>query len=261
MPDSLTFSIQPKGDALSLDLFLRAMYDIQKLILDVDYAVTRERLTKRRWVISQLHSSVPTVSVRSIIGDNETVTIVSKGLRHVTLGSNEPPEFFTEEALEHLIRMRKLFVGPDRVNAIVVSVDSQETATIREDIESKTSMILSGGYWNLGSIEGNLEALNLHGTHTFTVWDRVSKAPVRCTFPREKTWTEQVKQLLETRVIVRGKIRYFGNGRPRSVTNIEAIENATPDTKLPRADFGSIPDSRAARDPALLLDEIWRRKG
>lgn len=255
MPDGLTFAINPQTQAASIDLFLKALEDIRRLLRDVDYAIHRER-TGRRWIISDLHSSSPTVSVRPLLGDEEMVGAIAAGIREITTGTDQPPQYFTEQVLGDLKRMRRLFVGKDRATSIVVSIDSQETATIRQDISQKADRILTSGYWNLGSLEGTLEAINVHGSPTFTIWDRVSRSPVRCSFPNESIWIERVKDLLKSRVLVKGRIRYFVNGVPRAITNVEDILDATPDPNLPKAEFGSIPDDVAAHDPVEFLRSI-----
>ena len=122
-----------------------------------------------------------------------------------------------------------------------VLMDEERMAIIDEDIHKQADRILSYGYFNLGSLEGTLEAINVHGRATVTIWDRVSRSPVRCSIPKKSEWIEQVKGLLQKRVTVKGKIRYFVNGVPRSISNIREIEDATPDSNLPRAEFGSIP--------------------
>lgn len=252
MAESLTFAIFPEAQSASLDLFLKAMDNVYRLVRDVDYAVTQER-TGRRWIIAQLQSSAPTVTLRTLLGDTETIDAVAKGLRIVTTGADDPPEFFTESALNELRRMRRLFVGKDRASRVVVSVDHEETATLREDISAKVQRILAGGYRDLGSLEGTLEAINLHGTPAFTIWDRISRAPVRCSFPRTPEWINKVKQLLERRVLVRGEIRYFANGLPRAIAGIEAVEDATHLIDSSPGNFGSIPDKEAAQDPVAFL--------
>ena len=107
MPEGLTFTINPDAQAASVELFVKALGDISRLLRDVDYAVSRER-SSRRWVIEQLHSSAPTVTVQPILGDPDTVFIIAEGIRSVTGGTSEPPQYFTEDALNDLRRMRRL---------------------------------------------------------------------------------------------------------------------------------------------------------
>ncbi len=255
MPEGLTFTIRPDNQDASVDLFVKVFDDISRLLNEVSYAIHRDR-TGRRWVIAGLHSSAPSVTVRTLLGDEESLLVVASGIREVTNLTDRPPEYFTEPVLERLGQMRRHFRGRDKVRSIEVALNSDVTATIQEDIREQTDRILTAGYWNLGSVEGALEALNFHGEATFTVWDRVSRAPVRCSLAGVPSGKEQVRELLEKRVRVTGRVRYFQNGVPRSVTDVQDIQDATPDPDLPKAGFGSIPDAEAARDPAAFLRAV-----
>ena len=62
MPESLTFQIHPEGEATSLDLFVRVLEDVRKLVIEVDYAVNRQRSGKR-WAVTGLHSSAPAITI------------------------------------------------------------------------------------------------------------------------------------------------------------------------------------------------------
>lgn len=259
MPEGLTFTINPEAKTTSIDLFAKALNDIGKLLDEVDYAIYRDRSSKR-WVVSNLHSSAPTVTVKPLLGDQEAVNIVADGLRSVTAGSFEPPEYFGEDVLASLKRMRRLFVGRDHARSIVVSADRQRIATIEKEIGEQTDQILRAGYWNLASIEGTLEVVSVHRSNSFTMWDRISNSPVKCSIPSASTMIEEAKELLGKRVIVRGKVRYFSNGVPRAIADVLEIADATPDPDLPKAGFGSIPDMEAARDPVSFLREVRERE-
>lgn len=251
MAYSLTFVISPEERELSLGLFQKTIEDIHRLIRDVDYAVTKERGI-RRWVIQELHASEPTITLRPLLDNEELVEAIVNGVHIVSQGSLEPPPHFGEEALDDLIRMRRLFSGRDRVKRIAFHYNGH-VGVAERDIGDKAERIMKEGYWALGSIEGTLEAVNLHGNPTFTIWDRVSRAPIRCYFHKERDWMDRVKGLLEKRVLVRGKVNYFRNGLPRSIANIEEIEDMTPSAGLPKATFGSIPSKEAAEDVVSFL--------
>lgn len=133
MADDLTFVINPETESASIGLFLRALDDISRLLGDVDYAIYKDR-SKRRWVIRRLQASSPTVTVQPILGGREAIEAIAAGIRTVTLGTDQPPQYFTEQALQDLKRMRRLFRGQDRARSIAVSVNNTETATIRQDI-------------------------------------------------------------------------------------------------------------------------------
>ena len=241
MPDHLTFVIHSSDESSSLDLLVKSLEDIKRLIGHVDYAIYRRR-PRRGWLVHSLKSSAPTITLTPEREDRQAVEIISDGLRLVTSETDQPPPYFTELALEDLRKMRRLFRGRDKARSVSLWVDGQKTATIREDIDKQADRILAAGYHNLGSVEGRLDAINVHRHPTATIWDRVSGSPVRWTFRREET--EGVKSLLEKRVIVAGHVQYFSNGVPRRISNVVAFEDATPPQYQERAEFGSIPDER-----------------
>ena len=243
MADDLTFVINPEAESASIGLLLKSLEDIGRLLRHVDRAVYGAR-SENQWLVSSLTSSAPTITVQPTLNGYEAAEAVGAGLRAVTAGTNQPPRYFSEEALIHLQKMRRLFGGRSRARSIAVFVSGNQAATIGRDISEKVDRILTAGYRNWGSLEGTLEVINVHNTATVKIWDRVSRSPVRCSIPRDAEWIDRVKSLLQKRVLVTGDVRYFVNGVPRSISNVAGIEDATPDPALPRAEFGSIPDRR-----------------
>lgn len=255
MADSLTFAIHPDADSLWLETLLRAIEDVRRLVKDVDLAVTRER-KGRPWAVTRLQSTVPTITLEPAVDGSQVVDAIAEGLR-VLAGEEEPreaPRYFSEDALDHLREMRHLFRGKYRARRIVFSTDKQpRIAVVSEDIDEKVARVLRGSYAMLGSLEGTLEAINTHPKPPkFTIWERVTGRPVRCSFPKE--WLERVKGLLEARVLVGGQVTYFRNGMPRSIAHLRELRDMTPDPSLPRAEFGSIPDLTGGKD----VDEYLR---
>ncbi len=256
----MTFIVQPETETASVSLLLNALDHINRLLRDVDYAILGAR-SESHWGIRKLQSSAPSITVQPLFRNGhypQAVEAISDGLRAVTDGTDHPPQYFTEQALVNLGKMRRLFSGKNPARSITVLRDGEQMATIKRDISDKTNRILTAGYQNLGSLEGTLEAINVHRTPTVTIWDRISGSPVRCSIPSGADWLSHVKGLLGMRVLVTGSIHYFVNGTPRSIADVTAIEDATPNTNLPRAEFGSIPDPRAAADPTAFLQAVRR---
>lgn len=240
MPDHLTFVIHSVDEHSSFDLLVKSLEDIQGLLRHVDYAIYGSA-GRMGWVVHSLKSSAPTLTLTPRGKNHQAVEIIGHGLRLVTEGTDQPPQHFTEPALENLKKMRRLFSGEGRANSVSVLLDDEKIATIRSDIAEKSERVLAAGYHNLGSLQGRLDAINVHHTPTATIWERVSGAPVRCKFPRKET--DRVRDLLRQLVTVTGDIHYFSNGRPRSVHDVVEIEEFTESAQhLEKAGFGSIPD-------------------
>ena len=246
MENDLTFVIDPEAESASLGLLLRSLEDVGRLLRAVDRAVHGSD-SRNRWRVRELASGPPTITVRPDPGGRATSEAVRAGLRSVTAGTDSPPAHFPEPALLELRRMRRLFAGRDRARYITVVAGGGRTARIGRDISEQVDRILAAGHQMLGSLDGRIEAISVHGDATVTIRDRVSRWPVRCSIPRDAEWTGRVRGLLGRRVLVAGNVHYFVDGTPRSISGVTDIEDATPDPNLPRAGFGSIPDPQVRR--------------
>ena len=259
----LAFVIHPAAEHVSVDVLLNALDHIRRLLRDVDYAIHGGK-HRSRWDVRRLQSSSPTIAVRPSAANGNRANAahaISAGLRLVTSGVDYPPPYFTERSLLNLKAMRRVFRGSDCAGSIAVQEDGEQLASIGRDISAKAERILGAGYHNLGALEGTLEAINVHRSPVVTVWDRLYGSPVRCAISQDEEWLSLVKALLGKRVVVSGMIHHFANGTPRSIRNVAAIEDATLGQNLPEAEFGSIPDVRAAHNPAALLQAVREPAG
>ena len=230
------------------------------MLRDVDYAMYgRSSRREQEWMVTSIRSSAPTITLAPQQERRQSVEVVGIGLKSITEGMDYPPEHFTEESLEDLKRMRRLFHGKGCARSVSVLMDDEPIASISQGIERQADRVLSSGYHNLGSLQGRLDAINVQGSSpTATIWDRVSGVPVRWRFHREET--NAIKALLERLITVTGDVRYFSNGRPRSISNVIAYNEVTQVQYPEKAGFGSIPDPNvqeigAARWLASLREE------
>ena len=261
MAKSITFVLQPEGDFASFGAVVKSIENIYRLLRFVDYSATR-RKAGRLWEIERIQSTAPTVTLVPPPGEADAVDVIAGGLHLVTMvGTNFPPSHFSEDALQQLSKMSRLFKGRERLSTVSVYVDNDvvdriPVATIRRDISSKVKPILGSGYSETGFLEGTLEAINLHGSPTFTIWEQITGVPVRCVFPNDEGWKRQVQSLLEKPILIGGQVNYFGNGLPRSVSRIENLADVTPDSSLPLEAYGSIPDLTGGMDTIEYLRTI-----
>ena len=258
MADSLEFQLYGDAEAVYYDSLVKALEDVQRLVRDVDWDVTRETVG-RRWVVERLRSSTPTIAIRPAMDGAETLDVLMRGLQTVVDPvDRELPSSFSESALEDLRRMGRLFKGKTRLRKLVFNSNGREIASVTDSIREKVDFILNRGFSEYGSIDGKLEAINLHGTPRFTVWDRITNAPVHCTFPRSGNWTQKVRSLLQRRVLVTGRIRYLKDGRPYSMSELTDLIDKTPDPSLPKGDFGSIPNLTGDMDSVEYVRRLRR---
>lgn len=258
MAEAITFVVHPENEAASVDLFLKSVEDVTRLLKEVDFVVTKER-SKRKWVITRLHASAPTVTISPIV-DGRTLDVVVEGLQLLSANDvTEPPPHFTADVLKDVKKMSRLFRGRDKAKGLSFHVNGSKVATVDGRTREKVDRILRTTVDVFGSLEGELEAVNLHGNSGhFTMWERLSGHPVRCEFKKNR-WTDTVKALLERRVLVSGKVRYFSNGKPALIRDIDHIEDRTASTSANESDFGAVPGLTSGLDPDEYLTRLRER--
>ena len=244
MPDPLTFSIVADDGEVSLDALHRSVEDVRRLIHDVDGVVAQRGPRKRRrWYITGFHSSSPTIAITPSPDGTDSgeraVRAIVEGVRWINEPAQvSPPQHFSERELEDLRRLRRL--RSTGVSRIEFSYNGTAANVITSKVAEQIDRILGAGDEEFGSLEGVLDAVNLHRTPTLTIWESITGLAVRCSFPHE--YEKTVRDLLRSRVRVSGLVRYFAGGHPRSVTRLVDVEDLTPDPVLTPAAFGSIPD-------------------
>ena len=255
--EDLTFVINPETEFASVDLFSKSIEDIVGLLRRLDDAIHGPK-HEHRWIVRELRSSAPTITVEETpLNGVRSAEVIGQGLRAVTHGTDQPPQYFTVPVLENLAKMKRLFNGStSRAKSIDILMSGDRVATIERDISEKVNQIIAASYRSTGSLEGTLEAIDIHKAPVVTVWERVFRTPVRCHIPKGNEWTTRVIGLLGKRVSVTGEIEYFSNGKPRAIRDVVRVEDETPDPDLPRAGYGSIPDEQAIVDPVEFLKSI-----
>lgn len=258
MAHSLAFAFNPRSEAAPAHLFVKSLGAILAVIDAVDYSLYQAK-QRDNWYIEKLESSSPTVRLYPKRNGFDVVAVIGDGLRMLNESAFEPPSHFTEEALLRIQKMRPMLKEKSLLSSIDVAVDSEHVTQITKRTVENAKQILRVGYSNLGSIQGRLEAINIHRSPLGTVWDRVSGAPVRFSFARHDI--DEVKSLVDKRVRISGNVSYFANGTPRAIADVISIENATYDDRLPTAEFGSIPDAGIREmGAAAALRSTWERR-
>lgn len=93
---------------------------------------------------------------------------------------------------------------------------------------------MEGTQETIGSVEGTLEAISIHGQPYFNVFDAVTGHAVRCNFPQNIF--EAAKAALGKRVLVRGVILSRPDGKRTSV-RVRELEVFPDASELPTVEM------------------------
>jgi hypothetical protein len=263
MTETLVFSLVPEvGQRVRLDALESAIVEMRRLIRDIDTAVFRAEGVKRarRWYIERLSSSNPTIVLTP---DGSTSPLQARtdealfnGVQEIVSGeSTSPPQFFSERELENLVDLRRKVLAKG-LTRLELGTAEGNRIDIYPSIEDQVNRILRRTVEALGSLDGELDAVNTRKRPYFTIWEHITGHAVRCHFELDRL--DEVKPLLRHRVRVSGIVRYFANGRPASIPRVEKLRDLGPGDLQGHRDFwASVPGLAKIPDTAAKLRDAY----
>jgi len=168
------------------------------------------------------------------------------GMEAIQRAAERPPLFnnYILDKAKHLSGI----INRDSVARIALGSGQQEIQ-VSQHVAANVDTLIGVRYEEIGSVEGRIEAINIHDRFQFNIYDFVTERGVRCSFP--DTLFDEVVAALGHRAIVYGMVRTDAQGEPISV-RVERIERLRSRGELPSAaDLRGIdPDFTGGMDPA-----------
>jgi hypothetical protein len=131
----------------------------------------------------------------------ELSVVIAGGLAAID-ESPRRPAYFSNTALEQAKSLANLATDDLPIAVRNGGLKAQLTKRLMTHVDE----VLGPPRESLGTVEGRLEAINIHGPYRFAVYDAVSGSRAECYF-REHLTPEEVGQAIGKRVSVRGKVR------------------------------------------------------
>ena len=228
----LRITLVGKGERIPLHTLSQAVYHLNGLLVSSDISVNRKKTID--WAVSRLSMESP-ATIETVAepfeGLDKSPEVLEACLAGLQEIDKEPvwPAFYSSSMLEHAKGISSLL---DSVESIWLHSDSMR-ADITRQVSVNADALLEGTEQALGSIEGYLEGLNLHGRSYLNIYTFYSNRAVRCYFDEDELF-EKIKPLLKKRVLAYGIIRTDRNGIPQSL-NIKRIEGLPEQKDLPQA--------------------------
>jgi hypothetical protein len=157
------------------------------------------------------------------------VRAVSEGMALVEAQPERPPHF-TDRALVQARALANLSTDdhPIRVG------DGHRAVRLTKALVAHVDQVTGDAPPRIGTVEGRLEAVNVHGRPTFSIWERSSGQRVECVAGESLT-VEDMGAALGRRVAVRGRIRASKGGEKRRIDATE-LHVFPAEEELPSAD-------------------------
>lgn len=220
-----TVDLRVDAEDVGLVLLARSLTDLHEIVSEVSANLLgRGRVA---WVVDKLSYNSPAlvaVSPAAFHHDIEDDVLASipvaieRGLRALQDGSGWP-EYFSEKALE---RVRSLATRSNESVHIQVA-PRDELIDLDSLVAANIDRLLAPSSTALGTVEGRLESVSLHGTTPeFSLYTLLDDKRVRCFFG-SRVALEDIRQGIGRRVGVYGTMKVRTDGAVTSIT-AESIE-------------------------------------
>lgn len=157
--------------------------------------------------------------------------VVTDGIRSLEKSAKRP-KHFSDIALERL-RELALIRGPD-IPAVKIGNGTGGVLPLSSRVVEHVEAVLAPEVESIGTVEGNLEGLIIHGKRRFLIFDPLTGRQVTCYFTERVEW-ETVLKAFGKRVAVSGFLRSRRSGEKVHI-HVSRLYVFPPDDELPRAD-------------------------
>jgi hypothetical protein len=217
----LDFEIKGKHGEIAASTFERAVAHAVALLREFDSAISGQPRGTLRWYIAGLHSNgnllvsfqskvKPTPRKRERTADVSMAVANSFLTGFYDLETKcETPPYLSEFGLQRAEELTSL-IGKNGATAFRF-VSSNRTVDVTSKTLENIGKLLPIRRTAIGSVEGKLEAINLHKRPRVLVYHAISKKAVTCEFDPEK-FMNQAKDYLGRMVTVFGTLHKNING-------------------------------------------------
>lgn len=191
-----------------------------KMLKDWDAALSNQGRETLDWVVTDLHrgSLVLEMAPKSRSPERnigpQVVSMFTRGLRQIEQQGTTPP-YLSEAGMASAKKMLRL-IGRDGTAGFQIEGTEEEPVEITARAAANIAQLLPVSYKALGSVEGRLETITVHGGSKFVVYHSRTRKAVNCKFDPGR-WMEEVKQAMGNRVSAMGLVYFNARGEPLRV--------------------------------------------
>ena len=214
----LRFQVQGELGNITLAGFLDQINDHLRLLQDYDLAISRGQSASLEWLITDVSTGslvVETEPRSLLVGKNfgpEVAKVYVDGWARIEHEGMSPP-YLTEQGMEAARRIVRR-IGKEGIEGIVVS-GPEQSVTISPEASARLDQLIPVKYRSLGSAEGTLETISIHGSPRFTIYHSRTKKAIRCDIPTtESKLLGRAKEALGRRVYASGRLERNARGEP-----------------------------------------------
>ena len=213
----LGFSLS--GEAVAVQSFIAVATKLTDLLRELETSVTgREGL---EWHIADLHMGSANLAIAPVTQSSESADsaalIIDATLEGIAVVESSPqrPPHFTDQALRHAKELTKAANGAANRLSIFGRGAAHRRVAISQRLVAHVDELIGTASVALGSLEGRLEALTVHDSIAFSIYDSITNRRIFCGCSRETL--NVALEHFDKRVSVSGEIRFNARGEATSM--------------------------------------------
>lgn len=216
----LNFEIQGSHGDITVTAFEKAVATAVLLLREFDAAVSGIQKESLSWYVDRLNSNGNLnirfrSRVKVIRGIKEAQDVSGRVLSSLLSGLDDLenkcsiPQYLSEYGMQTAARLTSL-IGKNGTTGFQFAYENRSVAVTSRTSENIGKLLLTKRT-AIGSVEGKLETINLHGTPRVQIYHAITKRAVTCRFD-PALFMPQIKEFLGKRVIAFGTLEKNING-------------------------------------------------
>lgn len=230
-----------KGNLIPVSTFIDAARDLYGILVELEKEISGS--PNLIWSISELSSSsaslqtIPYLSREDDTDNREKiVSVFVHGMARIAYNPIQP-DYFSDEALIRAKHLANLLNGNvDRIEIRgTIQGKLSDHISITQRIAAHVDELIGVRRVSLGSVEGKLELISIHGGTYFNIYDQLTGRRVKCICDREVLDKLTDHRNLGRRILVYGEIREDARRYPDSI-KLETYRFLREREELPQID-------------------------
>ena len=200
--------------------FIAVATKLTDLLRELETSVTgREGL---EWRIADLRMGSANFAIAPVTQSPESADgasqIIGAALEGIAIVESSPrrPPHFTDQALRDVKELTKAANGASNRLSIFGGGAARRQVAVSQRLVAHVDELIGTKSVAVGSLEGRLEALTVHGSIAFSIYDSITNRRISCGCSRE-TLNAAIEHF-DKRVSVSGEIRFNARGEATSMT-------------------------------------------
>ena len=247
-PTRLRLTIEGKLGEIPFNTLATMARNSCDILTELDNAVSVKPGGTIEWVVSGVSTEAsitvaiePKPRLKEADCSSRVAELFVDGLAHIEKEHTTPP-YFSDYGLRKAHNIAKSLRRNGAKAVKVEDVERNISGLIKADVAEPLRKLFSVRYKEIGSVEGTLEVISVHGVPRITIYHSITRRSVICKFTPKKL-LETAKEGLGKRIIVQGMVYYNYIHEPVKVDADRIVvmpeENELPTAKDLR---GLVPD-------------------